>query len=221
MASRTALVTGGTGGLGPAVIAALLADGWRVVAPHRAGSAVERLPDGAETVVADLADPDAVASAVAAAAGEPAAPLRAVCNLAGGWAGGAPVAEAPVEVLDRLLALNLRPTYLVTRAALAPLAAAGGGSVVCVAARAAVEPFAGAAAYVAAKAAVLGFARVVALEGAGDGIRCNTLLPRVIDTPANRAAGMSAGVAPERVAAVVAWLCGEASAALTGAAIPV
>src|SRR4051794_27627609 len=154
MARRTALITGATGGLGPAVVDALAADGWRVVAPHRPGSA-DRLPAAAVGVEADLTDAGAVARAVAVAAAEPEAPLGAVANLVGGYADGQPVAETPVEDFERLFALNLRPTYLVTQAALPALAAAGGGSIVCVSSRTALQPFAGAAGYASANAAVL------------------------------------------------------------------
>jgi NAD(P)-dependent dehydrogenase (short-subunit alcohol dehydrogenase family) len=219
---RTAFVTGGTGGLGPAVIEALLAAGWRVVAPRRPGSTeAERIPGGAETVEADLIDPDAVRAAMAATAGRPDAPLRAVVNLVGGYADGQPVASTPVADFEALFALNLRPTYLVTAAGLPELARAGGGSVVCVASRTALAPFAGAAGYAAANAAVLAFSRVVALEGAADGIRCNALVPKLIATPANRAAGIEGGTDPAEIARVVAWLCDDASGAVTGAEIPV
>jgi NAD(P)-dependent dehydrogenase (short-subunit alcohol dehydrogenase family) len=204
---RSVLVTGSTGGLGPAVVATLEAAGWRVVAPGRAE--------------ADLTTSAGAARAVELATAEPDAPLRAVANLVGGYADGAPVATTPVEEFERLFALNLRPSYLVTQAALGALAAAGGGSVVCVSSRAALHPFAGAAGYAAANAALLAFAQVVALEGDPDGIRCNTIVPKLIATPANRAAGIQGGAAPERVAAVVAWLCGEESGAVTGAQIPV
>jgi NAD(P)-dependent dehydrogenase (short-subunit alcohol dehydrogenase family) len=205
--SRSVLVTGSTGGLGPAVVAALAAAGWRVVAPGRAE--------------ADVATAAGAARAVELATADAGAPLRAVANLVGGYADGAPVATTPVEELERMLALNLRTTYLVTQAALPALAAAGGGSVVCFSSRAAVHPFAGAAGYAASKAAVLAFSRVVALEGAADGIRCNAVVPKLIATPSNRAAGIDAGAPPERVAAVVAWLCGDESEAVTGAEIPV
>ncbi|HYN95962.1 MAG TPA: oxidoreductase, partial [Pilimelia sp.] len=57
MATRTALVTGGTGGLGGAVAAAFAAAGWRVVLPVRPGGAAEPPPTGALTVAADLTDP--------------------------------------------------------------------------------------------------------------------------------------------------------------------
>lgn len=225
--SRTALVTGGTGGLGAAVVARLLDDGWRVVVPwvaERELERVERRP-GLELVEADLFAPEAVAAVVARAAGDAGAPLGAVANLVGGYAQGARVAEEPIETLERQLRLNLRPTYLVTQAALPHLVAAGGGAVVCVGSRAAVRPFAGAAAYAAAKAAVIAFAQAVAVEYREEGVRCNALLPSVIDTPANRAAMPDADhgrwVPPARIAATIAFLCSEAGAATSGAAIPV
>jgi NAD(P)-dependent dehydrogenase (short-subunit alcohol dehydrogenase family) len=204
---RSVLVTGSTGGLGPAVVAALASAGWRVVAPTRAE--------------ADLTSPEGAARAVALATADAEAPLRAVANLVGGYADQQPVATTPVDAFERMFTLNLRPSYVVTQAALGPLAAAGGGSVVCVSSRAALHPFAGAAGYAAANAALLAFAQVVALEGAPDGIRCNTVVPRLIATPANRAAGITGGAEPERVASVIAWLCGDDSAALTGAQLPV
>src|SRR5215212_7559206 len=107
---RSALVTGGTGGLGAAVAARLLDDGWRVVVPWVAERELERVErrDGLELVQADLSEPDAVAAAVAVAAGVEGAPLRAVVNLVGGFAQGARVAETPVEDFYAQLRLNLR-----------------------------------------------------------------------------------------------------------------
>ena len=62
----------------------------------------------------------------------------------------------------------------------------GQGSIVCVGTRAALRPFSGAAGYIASKAAVIAFVQAVAVEYKDDGIRCNAILPSVIDTPANR-----------------------------------
>ena len=104
-------------------------------------------------------------------------------NLVGGFAQGARVAEEPIEQFEAQLRLNLRPTYLVTQAALPQLVAAGGGSIVCVGTRAALQPFPGAAGYVTAKAGVIAFAQAVAVEYRDEGVRCNALLPSVIDTP--------------------------------------
>jgi NAD(P)-dependent dehydrogenase (short-subunit alcohol dehydrogenase family) len=222
------LVTGATGGLGPAVVAAFLADGWRVVATSRSGRPPQDLVghDRLEWVATDLFEPADVAEAVTVAAGDRAgAPLRSLVNLVGGYAVGGPVHETPVEQFERQLTLNLRPTYLVTKAALPHLVDTGGGAIVCMSARAAVRPFRGAAGYATAKAAVIAFVQTVAVEYRAAGVRCNAVLPSVIDTPANRDrepdADTSKWVPPEQVAAVIRFLCSDESAPTSGAAIPV
>jgi NAD(P)-dependent dehydrogenase (short-subunit alcohol dehydrogenase family) len=218
---RSALITGGTGGLGRAVVAAFAAGGWRVVVPDVAPAELE----GAEVVAADLTDPNEAARVVEIAVAREAAPLRAVVNLVGGFAADQPVADTPVEVFEAQFTLNLRPTYLVTQAALPALAAVGGGAIVCMSSRSALYPFGGAAGYCASKAAVLTFVQVVAREHAGDGIRCNAVLPSMIDTPANRAAMPPEQHAkltpPGEIATVIRFLCSDESAPTTGAAIPV
>src|SRR5215217_4349076 len=154
---RSALVTGGTGGLGAAVTATLLAEGWRVVVPWIAERELERLPEreGLELVRADLFDPSDVAACTDRACADPDAPLRGVVNLVGGFADGQQIASTPVDDFESQFRWNLRPTYLVTQAAWPALVAAGGGSIVCVSSRSALFPFAGAAGYCASKAAVI------------------------------------------------------------------
>ncbi|WP_433797432.1 SDR family NAD(P)-dependent oxidoreductase [Actinoplanes sp. CA-252034] len=224
MSTRTALVTGGNGGLGTATISAFLAAGWRVVAPVRHGTA-DRLPPGAVGVAADLTVEADVWAAAATAASDPQAPLRAVVNLVGGYAGAGLIADTPVADFEAMLAINLRPTYLTTAAALPYLISNGGGSVVCVSSRAAVSPFPGAAGYVTAKAAVLAFAAAVDVEYRKKNVRCNTVLPSVIDTPANRAAMPDADhgrwVTPATIAETILFLASDASEATSGAQIPV
>jgi NAD(P)-dependent dehydrogenase (short-subunit alcohol dehydrogenase family) len=225
--AQTALITGGTGGLGVAVVERFLEDGWRVAVPWIVEKELERLPprDGVELVRADLFEPGDVRSVVESAAADTAAPLRAVVNLVGGFAAGPRVHETPIEEFEAQFRLNLRPTYLVTQAALPALIESGGGSVVCVSTRAALQPFSGAAGYAASKGAVLTFVKALAVEYRDDGVRANAILPSVIDTPANRAsmpdADHSKWVRPEEIAAVIAFLCSADSAPTSGAAIPV
>jgi NAD(P)-dependent dehydrogenase (short-subunit alcohol dehydrogenase family) len=224
---HSAIVTGGTGGLGSEVVARLLDDDWRVIVPWIVESELERVPqrDGLELVQADLFDEGAVASVVALAAGESSAPLRGVVNLVGGFAVGGRVHETPIDEFERQFRLNLRPTYLVTAAAAPHLLNGGGGSIVCVGTRATLQPFSGAAGYVASKAAVIAFAQAVAVEYKNDGIRCNAILPSVIDTPGNRAsmpkADFEKWVKPTEIAGVIAFLLSEDSRPTSGAAIPV
>jgi NAD(P)-dependent dehydrogenase (short-subunit alcohol dehydrogenase family) len=224
MVEQTVLITGAAGGLGTAVTEAFLAGGWRVVAPELPGAA-GALPAAVEPIEADLFDPGPAGRVVDLATGRPDAPLRAVVNLVGGFAAGGRVHQTPVSEFESQLRLNLRPTYLVTAAALPHLIAGGGGSVVCVSSRAAHRPFPGAAGYVTAKAAVLGFAGAVAVEYGDAGVRCNTVLPGMIDTPGNRAAMPDADrtswVPPAEIAQVILFLAGPGSAPTTGAAVPV
>jgi NAD(P)-dependent dehydrogenase (short-subunit alcohol dehydrogenase family) len=102
---------------------------------------------------------------------------------------------------------------------------AGGGSIVCVSTRAALEPFSGAAGYAASKAAVIAFCKAVAIEYRDEGVRCNAILPSVIDTAANRAAMPNAHhdrwVKPAEIARVIAYLLSDDAMPTSGAAIPV
>jgi NAD(P)-dependent dehydrogenase (short-subunit alcohol dehydrogenase family) len=225
--ARSALITGGTGGLGAAVTRAFLDGGWRVVVPLYDEAERERVEarEGLVLERADLFDPDSAAAVAALAAGEEGAPLGAVVNLVGGFAMGGRVHETPVEDFEAQLRLNLRPTYLVCHAAIGHLRAAGGGAIVCVSSRAAVKPFAGAAGYIVAKAAILSFVDVLAAEYRDDAIRANAILPSVIDTPANRRSMPDADadrwVTPEQIAAVVRFLCEDGSGVVSGAHVPV
>lgn len=223
----TAIVTGGTGGLGAAMVARLLSEDWRVVVPWIVERELERVEHrpGLELVQADLFQADAAERVVQVAVDVEDAPLRGLVNLVGGFAVGGRVHETPFDDFLVQFRLNLRPTYLMTQAVLPAMLEAGAGSIVCVGTRAALQPFSGAAGYVSSKAAVIAFARAVAVEYRDDGIRCNCVLPSVIDTPANRAAMPDADfnrwVKPEEIAGVIMHLLSRDSAPTSGAAIPV
>jgi NAD(P)-dependent dehydrogenase (short-subunit alcohol dehydrogenase family) len=222
------IVTGGTGGLGSAVVQRLLKEGWRVVVPWIVESELERVDREACVMIqADLFDPAAVAEVVGAGAGESGRPLRGVVNLVGGFAMGGRVHETDIEEFERQFRLNLRPAYLMVQAAVPHLLESSppGGSIVCVGTRAALQPFKGAAGYIASKAAVIAFAHAVAVEYKDDGIRCNAILPSVIDTPGNRRSMPKADhdrwVKPAEIAGVISHLLSDDSAPVSGAAIPV
>ena len=225
--ARSALITGGTGGLGSAVTRAFLDAGWRVVVPLYDEAERERVPQHERLVLeqADLFDAGSSAAVTEIAGGDADAPLGAVVNLVGGFAMGGRVHEMPIEDYEAQLRLNLRPTYLVCQAALPHLRAAGGGAIVCVSSRAALKPFAGAAGYIVGKAAVLAFVDVLATEYRDDGIRANAILPSVIDTPANRAASPDADyskwVKPPEIARVIRFLCSDDASITSGAHVPV
>jgi len=220
------LVAGGTGALGGGVVPELLDAGHSVTATwvvererERAREELGERP-GLSLVQADLMDPDAVAAAVDSVEG-----LGAVVNLVGGFAAGPRVHETAPEDWEAMLRLNLRPGFLLARAAMPRLIERGGGAYVGVSARPALRPFPGAAAYVTAKAAVLAFVQALDADYRADGIRANAILPSVIDTPANRAAtpdaDFSKWVQPAEIAKVVRFLVSDDCAITSGAAIPV
>lgn len=224
---RTALIAGGTGGLGSVVTMKLLAEGWRVVVPWIVEHERERLTDHPclELIQADLFDPESVAEVAHLAGGRADAPLGAVANLVGGFAMGGKVHETPIDDFDNLIRLNLRPTYLTTQAALPYLIEAGGGSIVAVSARSAFTPFSGAAGYITSKAAVWALVSALAVEYADAGIRVNAVLPSVIDTPGNRDSQPNASrkgwVTTDAIADVIAYLFSDIASAITGAQVPV
>jgi NAD(P)-dependent dehydrogenase (short-subunit alcohol dehydrogenase family) len=218
------LVAGGTGALGGAVVRELAGSGWDVTATWIVESERDRieseLGDRATLVRADLTDPEGADAAVAGVDD-----LEAVVDLVGGFKAGAKVHEADPGDLERMLALNVTPAYLLARAAMPRLVERGGGAFVAVSARAAIRPFPGAAAYVLSKAAVLAFVKALDAEYRADGVRANAILPSMIDTPANREAtpdaDFSKWVPPEQIARVIRHLLSDDSAPTSGAGIPV
>lgn len=195
-----ALVCGGSGALGTAVVKALIERGDDVVVADRSS--------------VDLTDPDSVEAFWDALAATP----RWVVNTAGAFRAGT-VADSDPAQLRELLDVNLGTAWWTCRAAARRLPP--GGAIVNVAARAAVAGGAGSAAYAVAKAAVVRLTQVLALELAERQVRVNAILPALIATPANRDAGREGGVPPEELALVVAYLLSDAASAVTGATLPV
>jgi NAD(P)-dependent dehydrogenase (short-subunit alcohol dehydrogenase family) len=220
------LVAGGTGALGAAVLEELLASGYPVTATWVVEGERERVKRdfegraGLALVHADLMDPEAVAEAVGGVDG-----LGAVVNLVGGFSAPGKVHESGIDEFEAMLRLNLRPLFLLAWAAMPRILANGGGAFVGVSARPALRPFAGAAGYITAKAGVLAFIQALDAEYRHDGIRCNAILPSVIDTPANRReqpdADHSKWVPPQQIAKVIRFLVSDESVPTSGAGIPV
>jgi NAD(P)-dependent dehydrogenase (short-subunit alcohol dehydrogenase family) len=215
------LVAGGTGALGAAVVRELVAADYSVAATWIVPEERERLESlPIELVEADLFDAGAAAAAVSAVDD-----LEGVVDLVGGFAFGPRVHETEPDEFARLITLNLTPAFTLARAAMPRMMERGGGAFVGVSARPALRPFAGAAGYITGKAAVLAFIQALDAEYRDDGIRCNAILPSVIDTPANREsqpdADWSKWVAPQEIAKVVRFLVSDDSKPTSGAAIPV
>jgi len=178
-----AFITGASSGIGRATALRFGAAGYRVAACYlrdaRAAEAVAGVTDGCAYRV-DVADPEAVASAVTTAEGDLGPIAVAVCNA--GFYEERPLEEVTDERFDRMLRVHLGGCFHVARAAVPAMRARGEGSIVTVASELALAGGAQVSHYVAAKAAVLGFTRALAREVA-PAIRANAIAPGAVDTP--------------------------------------
>ncbi len=219
------VVTGGTGALGSAVVGALLAGRASCVVPYMHDAEAQRFPHRGDPnvtliAVSDLADETQVAKVYAGLK-----PWASV-HIAGGFAAGK-VAETGKAALMAQIDSNLTSCFLCCRAAVNLMLASGGGRIVNVAARPALEwrSGAGMTAYTVAKAGVAALTVALAEEVAKDGILVNAVAPSTMDTPANRKAMPKANfeVWPkvEEVAATILFLASPDNRVTRGAIVPV
>ncbi len=223
------LVTGGTGALGGGVVGELLDAEVPVVATWIVPEERERTESelgsrGQLHLVEGDLSTDGGAQLAAKAAIDLGGPA-ALVNLIGGFASNGRVHEAPDGEMERMLEMNVMTAYRMARACIPAMIERGDGAIVSVGARAALEPFSGAPGYITSKAALIALTGALAVEYRDDGIRANSVLPSVIDTPGNRAAmpdaDFSAWVPPAEIGRVVRFLCSSDSAPTSGAAVPV
>jgi len=229
----SAIITGGTGGLGSAVARSFLAAGYRVAVTYRAAKEWEALaasaPDAVASgrllgVTADVTDEASTGAAVAHVAAT-FGRLDVLVHVAGGYAGGRHVEEVDPKVVRTMIDLNLVSAFWASRHVIPHAKRNGRGRLLFISSRGAVEPSPGAAAYAAAKLGLHALVQALAKELKTEGVTSNAVLPSVIDTAANRAA-MSGGkfddwVKPDAIADVLLFLASERAQATSGALIPI
>lgn len=226
--SRVVIVTGAAGNLGRAVSRAFAGEGARLVLVDRRREDLEPLAAAlkADTAVAaaDLLTPSGAQSAVDAALAR-FGRLDVVCNLAGGFRMGEAVHETSAQTWELMMGLNAGSVLHMARAAVPVLLRQGAGSIVNVAAGAALRGGAHMGAYAAAKSAVMRLTESMSAELRHQGINVNCVLPSILDTPENRRdmpdADPGQWVAPDDLAAVIRFLASPAARAVHGASVPV
>ena len=175
-------------------------------------------------VAAEISD-GAIASKIVGSVVGKSGRVDVLVHLVGGFAGGKPVAETDDDVIDRMIDMNFRSAFHLIRAVLPSMRERGGGRILAIGSKAALEPAPMAGAYAASKAALVSLIRTVARENADSGITANVVLPGTMDTPANRAAAPTADfskwVNPCQVASLLVHIASGRAAHINGAVIPI
>lgn len=246
VAGKVALVTGAAAGIGRATALRFAAEGARVIVSDIAVEGGEETAamirdTGAEAlfVRADVAAPADVTELVARTVAQ-FGRLDCACNNAGIEGLVAPLLEQTEANFDRIIAVNLKGTFLCLQAEIAQMLRNGGGAIVNLASIAGLIGFPGLSPYVASKHAVNGLTKNAALEYAKQNIRVNAVCPggidtRMLDSLAAQATGGKSSSremldplhpigrigTPDEVAELIVWLCSPKAGFMTGTNIPV
>lgn len=227
---RGVIVTGGASGIGAAIVARLVADGYLVAVLDRQALVAT---DGLFAYEVDVADFDAVRGAVADFANRAGAPYGLVNNA--GWDRAMPFLKSTPELWDQVLDINLRGPLNVTHAALGWMADAGRGRVVSIASDAGRVGSSGEAVYSAAKGGTIALMKTLAREHARRGITFNSVCPGPTQTPlldqldetGKLAAALEKAIPmrrlgqPEDIPGIVSFLLSDDAAYITGQTISV
>lgn len=240
LAGKRVLVTGGARGLGAEFAAAAVAAGARVaiadVLAERGRETAARLGEAggdAHFVALDLADPASIEQCVASAVEILGGLDGLVNNAAVTDSGGKAFDELDVEVWDRVMQVNVRGTWLMTRAAVPHLKQSASARVVNLASDTALWGAPNLLAYVASKGAVISMTRSLARELGAFGIAVNAVAPGLVEVEATQyvpearhrlytlGRAIQRGQVPGDVSGVVAFLLSEAAGFVTGQVLPV
>jgi len=223
--NRHVVVTGGSGALGTAVVAALIERGAHVHVPVYVPRELDRFPYREHDQVSVRLGLDFTVEETVEKYYAELPSCWASIHVAGGFRMG-PFAETSLDDFLYLMNMNAVTCFLACREAVKKIRASGsGGRIVNVAAKPALVPTGGIVAYAASKAVVASLTTSLAEEVAGDGIWVNAIAPSVIDTPANREAmpkaDHDAWPKPTELAQTIAHLASPDNAVGRGAVVPV
>lgn len=229
---KTVLISGAGGGIGRSMVAAFIEAGAQVIGVDRDAKLLEGL-DLAGTILFDQADPKATRKAVETHLEAHGAPDAVVSNA--GFTRAEHLGQVDDDVWASELAINLNGAYAMTDPIVAAMATRGRGSLVFISSVNALSHF-GNPAYSAAKAGLVAYAKAIAVERGGEGVRANVIAPGSVRTPAwdHRLAAdpglldnvlphypLGRMVSPMEVAHAAVFFCSDAASGITGTVLPV
>ena len=218
---KVLVVTGGTGALGRVVTPLLSHAGGKVIVIDRSSPLHEQ--PNQRGFAADATDEIGVSRVVNDVIKREGR-LDVLINLVGGFASGH-ATETDLTVWQNMFTLNVTAAFVLSKAVIPHMVAQKAGRIIHIAAKAAIDPFPGAAAYIISKASLVSLIQVLALELSDTGVTVNGILPSTIDTPANRTSMLTADpskwVRPESIAQILVFLASDRADQINGALIPV
>ena len=227
---KVAIITGGTGALGRAVVSAFLQEGSRVACTYIVdeelkglSSIIERHKSNVLFIKANVTKEEEVKKTIQETL-EGFERIEILVNIVGGFA-YAKIIDTDEKTWDSMMNMNLKSAFFCSKAVLTHMIKQNYGRIVNISSRPALKGSAGVGAYSASKAGVLNLTETTADEVKDYDINVNAILPSTIDTPANRRdmpnADFSKWVKPEAIARVIVFLASDDSKPISGAAIPV
>ncbi len=225
---RVAIITGGTGALGRAVVSAFIEEGAMTVCTYIVDEELKGLSSMSKNpnlllIKSNLTKEKQVAKLVQKTQGR-FRKIDVLVNIVGGFV-YSKIQDTDEKTWDRMMNMNLKSTFLCSKAVLPQMIKQNYGRIINISSRAALKGLAGVGAYSASKAGVLNLTETIADEVKDHDINVNAILPSTIDTPANRKdmpnSDFSKWVKPEEIARVMVFLASDDSKPISGAAIPV
>ncbi len=242
--NQVALVTGAASGIGRALVQKFVADGAAVIAVDISEGALHQFVEelqsqgGKATACVANVSSDTDVERMLALAKTTYGRLDILCNNAGIMDLMTPIADVPLALWERVLAINLNGPFLACRRAIPLMLEQGGGKIINTASEAGLRGGTAGTPYTVSKHGVVGLTRSIAFHYGDQGIRCNAVCPGGVETAIGVGNGMphEAGLAkvmasvqsaatqvakPEQIAAVIAFLASDDASNVNGAILPV
>jgi len=213
---KTAIVTGGTGGLGRVVVQRFIREGMNVVVTSRDHQSA--LP-GVEMIAADVTVEKDVLELFKNTVSRHGS-VDILVNTVGGFLPESNVADVSLDDWQRMMTINLLSAFLCTREGVRTMKGRKFGRIINISALHGIQPMPGKAPYSIAKAGVALLSELVAREVKGTGITVNAIAPSIIVTEANKSsmpkADITRWVSPQEIAEAICYLCSESGGAING-----
>ncbi len=224
--NKVVLITGGTGALGRAVVEGFTSSSATTIATY----ITDKDAQNAKTIIgtlglikADITKEDQVRKLVSQVV-QKHSRIDVLVNVVGGYIGGKKVSELEESEWDKMMNLNLKSAFLITKHVLPVMVLAKRGKMVHISSRTGLKSSGYDSAYAASKSGLIRLVESISEEAKEDGISVNCILPSIIDTDANRKAmpnsDFSKWVKTRDLTNLVLFLCSEEAKVINGAAIP-